>query len=121
MSNGRSDGVGRRWDLLPEVGSTSAARALVGSACRDLEMDEEACEDAQLVVNELVANVVDHAGTRFELTVARMGRGCGSRFGTSTGVHRRVHGLWTCGHLGGGSVWAVLPFSGRAPSALYPR
>jgi hypothetical protein len=142
VSNGRSDGGSRRWDLLPEVRSTSAARALVGSACRDLGMDEEACEDAQLVANELVANVVDHAGTGCELTVAADGEGLRIEVrdfyrcppprprpvdlraprGRGLQVVSVVSVRWGVTEFDDGkSVWAVLPFSGRAPSPPCPR
>jgi anti-sigma regulatory factor (Ser/Thr protein kinase) len=73
-----SDGSGwwsRRRDLVPQPESASAARVLVGVACADWGVDGEICEDALLIVSELVSNVVDHAGTSCEVTVHRDGDG----------------------------------------------
>jgi anti-sigma regulatory factor (Ser/Thr protein kinase) len=65
-----SDRASRRRDLPPELGSPSEARAVIRSACRAWGIDDGVCEDAELVTNELIANVVDHAGTRCTLDVS---------------------------------------------------
>src|SRR6187551_1504210 len=67
--SGGSEWVSRRWDLVPEPESAGVARVLVRSACADWEVDGEVREDALLVISELVSNVVDHAGTRCQLSV----------------------------------------------------
>ena len=43
------------------LGSPGEARALMRSACLAWGVDDEVRDDAELVVSELVANVVDHA------------------------------------------------------------
>src|SRR4051812_31925182 len=63
------------WKLSPEPTSARTARVLVRSACQQWQVDDEACEDALLVATELVANVVDHAGTHRKLTVSLDGEG----------------------------------------------
>lgn len=63
------DGRVRRLSLEPASSSSGVARAFVGRACRDWGVVEEIREDAELVVTELVANVVDHARTRCVITI----------------------------------------------------
>ena len=46
---------------------------MVRSACLAWDIDDEVSEDAALVATELVANVVDHAGTPCTLTVGMDG------------------------------------------------
>ena len=58
-----SDGRLRHRSLQPDPQSSRIAREFVRQACRDWAVDEEMCEDAELIAAELVANVVDHAGT----------------------------------------------------------
>jgi anti-sigma regulatory factor (Ser/Thr protein kinase) len=58
-----TDGRVRRRSLRPERSSSRLAREFVRGACRDWDVGEDLCEDAALVAAELVANVVDHAGT----------------------------------------------------------
>jgi anti-sigma regulatory factor (Ser/Thr protein kinase) len=70
-----SERASRRRDLPAELGSPGEARALVRSACLAWEIDDEVSEDAALVATELVANVVDHAGTPCTLTVGVDGDG----------------------------------------------
>lgn len=53
----------RNRSLEPDPRSARIAREFVREACRDWDVDDEMCEDAMLVATELVANVVDHAGT----------------------------------------------------------
>jgi anti-sigma regulatory factor (Ser/Thr protein kinase) len=60
----------RRRSLPPEPTSPRLAREFVRAACRDWSVDEETCEDADLVATELVANVVDHARTSCVITVS---------------------------------------------------
>ena len=59
----------RTIELPPEPASIRTARKFVRSVCRDRGINAETCDDACLVANELVANVVDHAGTPCVLTV----------------------------------------------------
>ena len=60
--------MSQRWVLLPEPESAGAARGLVRSVCQECGVEGELREDALLIVNELVSNVVDHAGTRCVLS-----------------------------------------------------
>jgi anti-sigma regulatory factor (Ser/Thr protein kinase) len=71
----------RAWDATRQVASSHEPVAAVGGQIRrsvraqltDWGMTAEAVDDAVLVVEELVANVVDHARTRFQLLVALTG------------------------------------------------
>ena len=65
----RRHGMSQRWVLRPEPESAGAARVLVRSVCSEWGVEGELREDALLIVNELVSNVVDHAGTRCVLSV----------------------------------------------------
>lgn len=58
-----ADGQVRRRSLPPDPSSSRIVREFVRQACRDWGVDEETCEDAELIAAELVANVVDHAAT----------------------------------------------------------
>lgn len=59
----------RTIELSPAPASIRRARHFVRSACREWGIDVDTCNDACLVANELVANVVDHAGTGCVLTL----------------------------------------------------
>ena len=48
---------------------------MIRSACFNWGIDDGVCEDAELVASELVANVVDHAGTPCTLDVSVTGEG----------------------------------------------
>jgi anti-sigma regulatory factor (Ser/Thr protein kinase) len=61
--------------LPPKPASARVAREFVREACRDWSLDEDTCDDAALIANELVANVVDHARTSCDVTVSRDGNG----------------------------------------------
>lgn len=121
---------------MPE--SAGAARVLVRSACSDWGVDGELRDDAQLIATELVANVVDHAGTRCQLTVRAKGeelwievrdfypcppprpRPVDLRRGRGRGLHMvsALSTRWGVTGFGDGkSVWAVLPLP---PSAAVP-
>jgi anti-sigma regulatory factor (Ser/Thr protein kinase) len=50
-------------DLQPRAESAAQARDLVRAVCRDRPSCRSACQDAELVVTELVANAVRHART----------------------------------------------------------
>ena len=67
--------VSRRLDLPAELASPGQARAMIRSICRAGDIEDEVCEDAELVATELVANVVDHARTSCTLIVAVTGAG----------------------------------------------
>lgn len=64
------DGWVRHRSLQPAPGSARIARQFVRRACRDWGVGEDMCEDVELVATELVANVVDHAGTRCTITIS---------------------------------------------------
>lgn len=59
----------RQIELPPVPGSIRTAREFVRRACQDWAIGADVCDDACLVANELVANVVDHAGTSCVLTL----------------------------------------------------
>ena len=69
MQTPDSDRASRRRDLPPEVSSPGRARAVIRTACLAWGIETEVCDDAELVAIELVANVVDHAGTACTLDV----------------------------------------------------
>jgi anti-sigma regulatory factor (Ser/Thr protein kinase) len=110
------------------------ARGLLRSACEDWTVDRGTCDDALLVVTELITNVVEHAGTECRLTVSVDGGGLRievrdfhqsppPRLRPTTGWRSRGHGLqivallstqWGVSeHADGKSLWAVL--SGSSP------
>jgi anti-sigma regulatory factor (Ser/Thr protein kinase) len=64
-----------RWQtrLAPIPGSVRAARELVELACHTWQL-HDLRQDAALIMSELAANAVEHAGTDFVLTVFRRGR-----------------------------------------------
>jgi hypothetical protein len=64
----------RRLTLPPESDSAGRARALVADACRSWDMPQLVFT-ARLVMSELVANAVEHAGTDLLVSVARRGSG----------------------------------------------
>ncbi|GLY05056.1 ATP-binding protein [Actinoplanes sp. NBRC 101535] len=80
MGEARAAVVGRlrrshRWQtrLAPVPVSVRAARDLVELACHTWQL-HDLRQDAALVMSELAANAVEHAGTDFVLTVLRRGR-----------------------------------------------
>lgn len=113
----------------PVAGSPSRIRRGLRAALAQWELPTEASENALLVVEELVANAVDHARTPFRLTVDRVGPAL--RIAVRDGCSRPVHlrpfnaqasrgrGLqmiaaltsgWGCHRTAAGkTVWAVLP------------
>ena len=136
MASDGSSEPNRHWILLPEPESAGLARAVVESACRRWGVDDEACADALLVVTELVANVVDHAGTRCELTVDVDGGGVGIEVrdfyrcapprplpvdpraprGRGLQVVAALSIRWGVAEFDDGkTVWAVLPVSSGLP------
>ena len=59
--------------ILPQApGSAAAARALIERV--RAELSQQAFDDARLLVSELVANAVEHAGTMMTVQVARRTR-----------------------------------------------
>ena len=60
--------------LPPRAASATRARELVTAQCASWGL-ESLCDDVALVVTELVANAVRHAGTDIEIYVAPVGRG----------------------------------------------
>jgi anti-sigma regulatory factor (Ser/Thr protein kinase) len=57
------------WSLDPSPSAPGAVRRQVRAVLSDWELDDQQTEDVVLVINELVANVVDHAGTRMTVTI----------------------------------------------------
>jgi anti-sigma regulatory factor (Ser/Thr protein kinase) len=132
-----SDGASRRRDLPADLGSPRQARAVIRSACLAWNIDDGVCEDAALIASELVANVVDHAGTPCTLTVSVDVDGLlievrdfypcpplrprpidpSSRRGRGLQVVAAVSLRWGVTPLPDGkSVWALLP--GLSPRAV---
>lgn len=129
----------RKIELPPVPASIRKARQFVRSACRHWRIDADTCDDACLVINELVANVVDHARTPCVVTIT-LDRG-GLRISVEDGnagalptlrpldvTARRGRGLQmiaalstACGvrvRAAGKAVWAQLsagPSAGLAP------
>jgi anti-sigma regulatory factor (Ser/Thr protein kinase) len=64
----------RRLTLPPEPDSAGRARALVAEACRNWDLPQLVFT-GRLVMSELVANAVEHAGTDMLVSVARRGAG----------------------------------------------
>ena len=110
---------------------------MIRSACLELDIDDGVSEDAVLVASELVANVVDHAGTPCTLTVSVDGEGLlvavrdfypcpppqprpvnpSSRRGRGLHVVAAVSSRWGVTPMPDGkSVWALLP--GASPRAV---
>jgi|SRR3954447_14878433 anti-sigma regulatory factor (Ser/Thr protein kinase) len=62
------------WDAVhveldPDPSATAIARQVVEDACRAWRLDHVQ-DAAQLVITELVSNVVRHAGTKMEISLA---------------------------------------------------
>jgi anti-sigma regulatory factor (Ser/Thr protein kinase) len=64
----------RRLTLPPEPDSAGKARALIADACRSWELPQLVFT-GRLVMSELVANAVEHAGTDLLVSVARRAGG----------------------------------------------
>jgi anti-sigma regulatory factor (Ser/Thr protein kinase) len=74
--------------LPAEPGSAPRARATVAEHSRAWGFGEELCDDATLIVTELVANAIRHAGTTIELRLRRIPEGL--RLEVSDGSPRPV-------------------------------
>ena len=104
---------------------------MIRSSCLAWGIDEGVCEDAELVVNELVANVVDHAGTRCTLDLSESDEGllievrdfypCPPPQPRPVDPRaRRGRGLQVVAAMS--SRWGVTPFpDGKSIWALLPR
>jgi anti-sigma regulatory factor (Ser/Thr protein kinase) len=75
----------------PEPRSIGAARAAVQQSCRRWGYDR-LCDDARLIVSELVCNAVRHAGTDIGLTLMTRQQGLRMEVSDSSTqpVHRRL-------------------------------
>jgi len=115
------------WPGRPE--DVAESRRFIAGRLRDHELDE-LVDDARLVVSELAANAVQHAGTSFTVTLSRVNGvveiavGDGTLM-TATTFHAQAFGLGGRGlHVvgklsadwgvrlgldGGKTVWALLP------------
>lgn len=65
--------VRRHRDLPMDQAAAAAGRMLVRETCRDWLLPQDVCETAELVVNELVSNAVEHAHSSSRLTVTYTG------------------------------------------------
>jgi anti-sigma regulatory factor (Ser/Thr protein kinase) len=74
---GRSAALRRDRELIlpADPSAPRRARALLHEAAEEWEVGDELFQDAAMVVTELVANAVDHAGTPSTLTVGMDERG----------------------------------------------
>lgn len=70
LLNSRPFGERRQLVLPPDPASCARARALVAQACADWGIGRPR-RLAELLISELVANAVMHAGTRLKVTVRR--------------------------------------------------
>lgn len=59
------------WSYNPAPDAPAGVRRRLGPVLEAWRVEGETAEDVLLVVTELVANVVDHAGTPFEITLHR--------------------------------------------------
>jgi anti-sigma regulatory factor (Ser/Thr protein kinase) len=84
------DGEGQQLDttLPAEPGSAPRARATVAEHTTTWGFGEELCEDATLIVTELVANAIRHAGTTIGVRLRRIPEGL--RLEVSDGSPRPV-------------------------------
>ncbi|AGL17658.1 ATP-binding protein [Actinoplanes sp. N902-109] len=71
--------------LEPELVSSRVARGVVTDACTAWRMPE-LCDRGRLVISELVANAVEHAGTPVTMLLSR--RGCGLHLAVRDGDPR---------------------------------
>lgn len=69
----RTTGPTLRWDLLPSLGVPAWVRGRLRTAMAAWAISEDDSDRALLVINELVSNVVDHAGTPFRVTIRLIG------------------------------------------------
>ena len=113
----------------PLVTAPARIRRSLRATFAQWQLPVEAAENALLVVEELVANVVDHARTPFRLTVRHTGpslritvrdgspatlqpRPFHARAGRGRGLQMidALTSRWGCDRTAGGkTVWAVLP------------
>jgi anti-sigma regulatory factor (Ser/Thr protein kinase) len=75
----RADRVVTSWP--PEPSSVTGVRRWVKSFCNGASYPETICDDAELVVSELVGNAVRHSGTVIHVEVATL---------------RALPGMWLC-------------------------
>ena len=103
---------------------------MIRSACLSWGIDDGVGEDAELVATELVANVVDHAGTPCRLDVSVTDDGLLIEVRDFYPVHRHSRSRSTWRRRGRGlhvvaavsSRWGVTPFpDGKSVWALLPR
>jgi anti-sigma regulatory factor (Ser/Thr protein kinase) len=124
-------GAGRSVDAVhePLVTAPSRIRRSLRATFAQWQLSVEAAENALLVIEELVANVVDHARTPFRLTVHHLGpslritvrddspatlqlRPFQPRAGRGRGLQMidALTSRWGCDRTAvGKTVWAVLP------------
>jgi anti-sigma regulatory factor (Ser/Thr protein kinase) len=74
-----TDRVVTSWP--PEPSSVTAVRRWLKSFCTGAAYPDEICDDAELVVSELVGNAVRHSGTAIHVEVASL---------------RELPGMWLC-------------------------
>ncbi len=89
---GDDKGHRRRLRLDPSPGSVSAARRLASDAAAGWGFSQ-LCDDAVLVVSELVTNAVLHARTPVEVTLERLSDGIRVQVGDGSTAPPRPHAL----------------------------
>ena len=121
------------WSFDPTITVAAPLRQRVRALLVDWGMQTDGVDDAVLVIEELTANVIDHARTRFEVVVQVVGDalyvGVRDRSATVPRVQprdpRAIRGRglqlvaalaqrWGCDpHPDGKTVWAQLRYSAR--------
>ena len=131
VGHGVDRGAARHVDAVHEPLRTAPARIRrsLRATFAQWQLPAPAAEDALLVVEELVANAVDHARTPFRLTISHTGRWLKitvrdgspgalpglpvhSRAGRGRGLQMidALTSRWGCDRTAGGkTIWAVLP------------
>ncbi|MGQ0520332.1 MAG: ATP-binding SpoIIE family protein phosphatase [Actinomycetota bacterium] len=74
-----------RMALAAEPASVPATRRFLTGVLRSWRMPEVVGGDVELLASELATNAVRHADSRFTVTSATTGRGCGWRWATGPG------------------------------------
>jgi anti-sigma regulatory factor (Ser/Thr protein kinase) len=105
-----------RATFAAEPGSVGTARAAVKQRCQQWGFGA-LCDDAQLIVSELVCNAVRHAGTDIDLTLRARKRGLRMEVtdGSTAQVRRRTSSIFDEGGRGLQLVDALASHHGVRP------
>lgn len=87
---GKLSALSARASFAPEPTAPSRARSFTREALRDWGLPPEQVDDAVLLVSELVANAVQHAGTKLEVACRLIPQGPSSLGSTVSGIEVRV-------------------------------